>query len=151
MGGRPPGSWTPSWTASGARAMRARLVTFALVLAGAFILGTHYLAEGRQVEVFALFLALTACVYGGAALTPAGARYGAVELPAVVLVFASSVAGLVASPAWIAVGYLGHGAWDLLHHYKKVRTPVIEPFPPICAVFDAAVGLFVLWLWAPFR
>jgi hypothetical protein len=130
--------------------MRVRRVVFAVVLAGSFILGTHYVAAGRQLEVFALFLALTSCVYGGAALTPAGVKHGAVELPFVILVFACSVMGLLVSALWVAVGYVAHGALDLLHHYRKIQTPVIDAFPPICAIFDGAVGLFVLWRWAQF-
>lgn len=118
-----------------------------LVLAGGFIVGVHALAGGSQQEVFALFLALTACVYGGAALAPTGASYGRVELPIVVAVFAASVAGLLVSPLWVAVGYFAHGAWDALHHYQKIRTPVARWLPPICGIFDLVVGLFVLWWW----
>lgn len=124
-----------------------RLAVIGLALAGGFILGVHTLAGGHQAEVFALFLALTACVYGGAALVPAGVSYGRVELPVVVAVFAASVAGLLASPLWVAVGYLAHGAWDALHHYQKVRTPMARWFPPVCGIFDLVVGLFVLWWW----
>lgn len=126
---------------------QVRLAVIGLVLAGGFILGVHALAGDGQAEVFALFLALTACVYGGAELAPAGARYGRVELPVVVAVFAASVAGLLVSPLWVAVGYFAHGAWDALHHYQKIRTPVAKAFPPICGIFDLVVGLFVLWWW----
>lgn len=125
----------------------AGLVVGAPALAGVFVLGVHALAGDRQLEVFALFLALTACVYGGAALSPAGTWYGPVELPVVVAVFGASVAGLLASPLWVAVGYFAHGGWDLLHHLRVVRTPVVRAFPSICGIFDAAVGASVLWWW----
>jgi hypothetical protein len=129
--------------------MDAKIVIVAIALAAAFIAGTHGLAGEARLEVFALFLALTSCVYGGAALTPAGARFAGVELPFVAVVFTSAVAGLVVSPLWIAVGYLLHGAWDVLHHAKTIETPVLGVFPPLCAIFDAVVGSFVLvwWLW----
>jgi hypothetical protein len=126
---------------------QVRPAAIGLVLAGGFILGTHTVAGGHQQEVFALFLALTACVYGGAALAPAGTSHGRVELPVVVAVFAASVAGLLVSPLWVAAGYLAHGAWDALHHYQQVRTPVARWFPPVCGIFDLTVGLFVLWWW----
>lgn len=127
--------------------MQAKLVILAVALAATFIVGTHFLAGKNQLEVFTLFLALTACVYGGAALTPTGTAYGAVELPFVVLVFASAVAGLVLSPIWVSIGYFGHGGWDLLHHYRKIKTPVIDGFPLVCGIFDFAVGIFVLLWW----
>ena len=127
--------------------MRARPVMLGVALAAVFIVTTHALAGDHRLEVFALFLALTACVYGGAALTPAGTAFGAIELPFVVLVFACAVAGVVSSPAWIAAGYLAHGGWDLLHHLDRIRTPVIRAFPSVCAVFDILVGGFVLLWW----
>lgn len=123
---------------------QVRLVIFGFALAGAFILGTHLLAGDRAHEVFALFLALTACVYGGATLNPGATKSAAAELPVVSAVFALSVVGLVVSPLWLAVGYLAHGGWDLLHHYQRIRTPVIRAFPPVCATFDFAVGVFIL-------
>lgn len=52
------------------------------------------------------------------------------------------------SPLWVAVGYLAHGAWDLLHHLRMIRTPVVGWFPLVRGVFDAVVGLSVLWWWA---
>lgn len=127
--------------------MQTKIVIFAVALAASFIAGTHFLAGENQLEVFALFLALTACVYGGAALTPAGTRFGVVELPFVIVIFSASVAGLILSPFWIVIGYLAHGGWDLLHHYRRIKTPVIRSFPPICAIFDVAVGMFVLFWW----
>lgn len=127
--------------------MQAKLVIFGVALATTFLVSTHFLAGTNQLEVFALFLALTASVYGGSALTPAGTAYSAIELPFVFLVFVSAVAGLLLSPIWISIGYFGHGGWDLLHHYRKIKTPIIPAFPPICAVFDTAVGGFVLLWW----
>ncbi len=119
-----------------------------VALAASFIVVTHVLSGKYLPEVFALFLALTACVYGGAALTPAGAKFGNVELPFVLIVFTASILGLVYSILWIAVGYFIHGTWDLLHHFGKVKTPMLRWFPPMCAIFDFLVGAFVVAWWA---
>lgn len=127
--------------------MKAKVIITAAALAAAFIVSAHYFGGEHQLELFALFLALTACVYGGAALTPAGARFGKVEFPFVALVFVTAVLGLLISPVWIAVGYFAHGGWDLLHHQHRIATPVVAWFPPLCAVFDAVVGGFVLFTW----
>jgi intracellular septation protein A len=121
-----------------------RSIAVALVLAAVFLLGTHALAADHDVEIFALFLALTACVYGGATLNPAASGYVAVELPVVLVVFGLAVAGLLASPQWLAVGYIAHSIWDTLHHYNKIRTPIVRAFPPVCAIFDLVVGVAVL-------
>lgn len=127
--------------------MKPKIIITAIALAAAFILSAHYFAGHYQLELFALFLALTACVYGGAALTPAGAAFGKIEFPFVVMVFIAAILGLVLSPIWIAIGYFMHGGWDLLHHRQKITTPVVRWFPPLCAIFDVVIGGFVLVLW----
>ena len=80
-------------------------------------------------------------------MTPAGARFGKIELPFVVIVFFASVLGLIVSPLWLAAGYFLHGAWDVLHHVKRVTTPIVPWFPPLCAVFDLVVGAFIVSTW----
>ncbi len=127
--------------------MKPNIIITAIGLAAAFILSAHFFAGQYQLELFALFLALTACIYGGAALTPAGAAYGKIELPFVTVVFITAVLGLLISPVWIAIGYFMHGGWDLLHHHQKITTPILRWFPPLCALFDAVIGGFVLALW----
>lgn len=127
--------------------MKPKLVLLAIAGAGTFIIGTHYFSGEYLPEVFALFLALTACVYGGASLVPAAAKYGQIELPFVIIVFLSSILGIVYSVTWIALGYFLHGLWDLLHHFKKIKTPILRWFPPICAIFDFVVGAFILLWW----
>ena len=68
-------------------------------LALSFSIATHFFAGEHQLEIFALFLALTSCVYGGAVLTQAGAKYSLIELPFVVIVFVTSILGLLFSPS----------------------------------------------------
>lgn len=67
--------------------MLVKIIVTGIGLAISFIVATHILAGQYMLEVFALFLALTSCVYGGAILTPAGAKYSYVELPFVVSVW----------------------------------------------------------------
>ncbi len=128
--------------------MSAKLIITSVALAASFVGGAHLFLGAYQLTLFCLFLALTSAVYGGAALTPAGARHARVELPFVMVVFACSVAGLVVSPVWVAAGYFLHGGWDFLHHKHHVKTPVAKWFPPLCAVFDGVVGMSVLVWWA---
>ncbi len=112
-----------------------------------FVIASHYFSGENRLQIFALFLALTSCVYGGAILTPAGAEYSLVELPFVVVVFVFSILGLLLSPLYIAFGYFIHGIWDLGHHFGRVKTPIVKWFPPLCASFDFLMCLFIFWLW----
>lgn len=127
--------------------MHLKMVVTGLGLALSFVIATHYFAGENQLQIFALFLALTSCVYGGAVLTPNGARYSLVELPFVVVVFISSVLGILVSPFFLAMGFLIHGIWDMFHHLERIKTPIVNWFPPFCAAFDFITGLFILWLW----
>lgn len=127
--------------------MQVKIIVTGIGLAVSFIVATHIFAGEYQLEVFALFLALTSCVYGGAILTPAGAKYSYVEFPFVATVFVASILGLIFHPLWLSAGYLLHGCWDAMHHFKKVNTPIVKWFPPLCAIFDILLALFILWIW----
>ena len=85
--------------------VKPNIIITGVALSASFVSGAHFLFSIYQLELFALFLALTACVYGGAALTPVGGKFGRIELPFVMVVFTSSIFGLVVSPFWLAVGY----------------------------------------------
>lgn len=124
-------------------------ITLIAILSSAAFTGlTHLLFPADAPIVFSCFLALTACVYGGAALTPAGVKYGRVELPVVGLVFITAVMGVAAGPIWLVAGYTVHGLWDILHHFGKVNTPIVGWFPPLCAVFDfvLATAIYLWWV-----
>ena len=127
--------------------MSLKLTLIAAVASAAFIGFAHFFIPSDTSAVFSCFLALTACVYGGAALTPAGANYGRVELPIVGVVFFTAVLGIIIGPVWLVVGYLIHGTWDILHHNKYVGTPIVSWFPPFCAVFDFIVAVAIYFWW----
>ncbi|UGB30570.1 DUF6010 family protein [Metabacillus sp. B2-18] len=95
-------------------------------------------------QLFALFLAYTACVYLGAALSDSRVKWISIEFGLSCLFFNLAFLGLIFSPLWIAVGYLLHGVWDLLHHPKIIQTKVVKWFPPLCAVFDLVVAIFII-------
>lgn len=127
--------------------MQLKMAVSGIGLGLSFVIAAHYFSGENQLQIFALFLALTSCVYGGAILTPAGSKYSLLELPFVVVVFVSSILGLLLSPIYLALGYLIHGAWDLSHHFKCVKTPIVHWFPPLCAAFDFIMSMFIFWLW----
>ena len=130
--------------------MQLKMAVTGFGLALSFSIATHFFAGEHQLEIFALFLALTSCVYGGAVLTQAGAKYSLIELPFVVIVFVTSILGLFFSPLWLAVGYMLHGVWDLGHHFNHVKTPMVKWFPPLCSAFDLLMAIFIVLLWYVF-
>jgi hypothetical protein len=95
-------------------------------------------------QLFALFLAYTACTYVGAALSDSRLKWISVEFVVSALFFSFAALGLIVSPVWLAMGFILHGIWDMLHHPKMIKTKVIKWFPPLCAVFDFVVAAYIL-------
>lgn len=95
-------------------------------------------------QLFTLFLAYTACVYLGASLSDKRPLWISVEFIMSMLFFQFAFFGLLYSSIWVALGFILHGIWDLLHHPKIIKTNVVKWFPPLCAVFDFIVAVFIL-------
>jgi hypothetical protein len=116
-----------------------------IVLGLAFVLLVHSVPPQPARQLIALFLAFTACVYGGALLAQSVPGHVlTLELCVAGVVFACAVVGLRASTPYLAAGYALHGAWDLLHHPRAVPTRVALWFPPMCAAFDFVVAVALL-------
>jgi hypothetical protein len=117
-----------------------------VLLAAAFVAVVHMTPAPYALQVVALFLTFTACVYPGALLSQSvSGSVVAGELVVAALVFGMAALGLGASTLWLAAGYALHGAWDLLHHPRAVPTRVAAWFPPLCAAFDFVVALSVIF------
>jgi hypothetical protein len=95
-------------------------------------------------QLFVLFYAYTACVYLGAALSDSRISWISVEFAMSFLFFAFAFLGLQYSPIWLALGFILHGIWDMLHHPRMIKTKVVKWFPPLCATFDFIVAVFIL-------
>ncbi|WP_462413119.1 DUF6010 family protein [Neobacillus sp. Marseille-QA0830] len=95
-------------------------------------------------QLFTLFLAYTACVYPGAALSDSRVKWISIETLVSLVFFHLAFLGMVYSPIWVALGFLLHGIWDMLHHPKLVKTSVVKWFPPLCAVYDIIFAIFII-------
>ncbi|HEX5724305.1 MAG TPA: DUF6010 family protein [Longimicrobiaceae bacterium] len=95
-------------------------------------------------DLLALFLAATAGVYVGMAINDGRRTILWLELLPAAATFAFAALGLWGPTWWTAVGFLFHGAWDVLHHSYTVKTDVRWYFPPFCAAFDWAVAAVIL-------
>ncbi|CAO3651094.1 unnamed protein product [Cunninghamella echinulata] len=60
----------------------------------------------------------------------------------VFMIFISTKAVQEQSRGIIAIGYVSHGIWDLLHHYILDKTLVPRWYIPFCTVFD----VFFAWI-----
>jgi hypothetical protein len=48
-----------------------------------------------------------------------------------------------ASSVILALGYLGHGLWDLIHHRRAVDTVMPWWYVPFCVGYDFVVAIYV--------
>jgi predicted membrane protein len=95
-------------------------------------------------QLFTLFLASTAFVYFGSGLSDSRHTWISVELIMSCVFFQFAFLGFLYSPIWLVIGFILHGIWDMLHHPKVVKTKVVKWFPPLCAIFDFVVAVFIL-------
>ena len=117
-----------------------------LALAAVTCLASVRFPPRRSLEFFAAVLAATSSVYLGAALADGRTSLIFLESVAYLPVFALALAGLWrSSPAFLAAGYVAHGAWDFFHHPLRLGASGGERFPDLCVAYDVVVGLFILY------
>ena len=54
------------------------------------------------------------------------------------------LAGLLQSPAILAMGYFLHGLWDLVHHPRYLRSPGPWWYKPLCLAYDWVIALVIV-------
>lgn len=128
--------------------MRTR--TPALIGAGLALMAGAVLWSGivpHPFDFHAVLLAAIAAVYVGFALTDGRLRLVFLETGAAVGFLALVLVGLVGSPMLLALGFMLHGFWDLMHHPKRgIETRLPEWYPPFCAAYDFVHAAFFLLL-----
>ncbi len=126
-------------------------VKHALIGATLAVVLCSIVAEVRShhgLEFLAGLLAVISAGYVGSALSDGRRHVFLVESVVCLLVFATALAGIWVSTVWLAVGYFGHGLWDLTHHPHRLGAPVkMLWFPPACLAFDWVVAGFILLGW----
>lgn len=126
---------------SGRNRTSVRVIAAALLtIAAAAALGAE-----RGFELLALLLAFAAAVYVGVGLQGSDRRRARIEWIVALGFAAAALAGLWIAPAFLAAGWIGHGAWDWVHHRR--RSPAgARWYPSACLAYDWVVGGYVVFL-----
>lgn len=95
-----------------------------------------------------MILGAAAGVYVGFAVSDGRARELRVEAAVAVVFIIVASTGALMSPLLLAIGYVAHGVWDLLHHPKAVKTKVAAWWPPACLIYDWVISGFIVYRWA---
>jgi hypothetical protein len=95
--------------------------------------------------LLAILLGMIASVYLGYALNDGRLRTFQIEYVGMVVFAALATIALARdSAALLAMGYLAHGLWDLLHHRSSVDTHMPRWHVPVCLGYDTVVAIYVL-------
>ena len=103
-----------------------------------------------RLGLLAGLLALTAGIYLGFGLLDGRPREQAAETVVALAFLAVAVLGAWGSPFLLALGWIAHVGWDLLHHDHGVRTRIAGWVPPFCLAYDLALAAAILAWWPPF-
>ncbi len=96
-------------------------------------------------DLLALLLAFTGGIYYGAALNGGSRGRVVFEGAFAALLIGFGLLSLFWTPLWMALGFILHGVWDLVHHTGGVGHGVRRWFPPFCAAWDWAIAGMVVF------
>jgi hypothetical protein len=120
------------------------------VLGGLFVLLARRLGWRAEARLLAAGLTVAALIYVGFALASAG-RWLAIETAGVAIFGALAWLGVRVSSWWLALGWLGHVAWDVGLHLDRPQAVAPEWYPLLCVGFDLIVAGFLVGRAAPAR
>jgi hypothetical protein len=116
-----------------------------VVLGGVTLIIPSLLARDTAFGLLAILLGMIASVYLGYALADGRLRAFQVEYVGMVAFAALATIDLARHSALLlALGYLGHGLWDLLHHRGGVDVRMPGWYVPLCLGYDTVVAIYVL-------
>jgi hypothetical protein len=81
-------------------------------------------------------LAMIGAIYMGFAFSDGRPSIVILELSAATAFIVLALLGMWLAPAFIAVGLVLHGFWDLAHRPRAITTKLPSWHPPFCAAYD---------------
>jgi hypothetical protein len=131
-------------TRSGRSGWLAALVA-GVIFGGATLVIPSLLSADIAFGLLAILLGMIASVYLGYALADGRLRAFQVEYVGIVAFTALATIALARhSTPLLALGYLGHGLWDLLHHRRGLEVRMPWWYVPLCLGYDNVVAIYVL-------
>lgn len=85
------------------------------------------------------------CVYLGFAVADGRTSAVATQVASAAVFLNVALVGVTQESAvLLGIGYLGHAAWDAIHHEGHGPTHVRTWYPPFCVVADVVLGASLL-------
>lgn len=105
------------------------------------------LPYGKALDAIGMTLAVIAAIYIGFAIADGRKNILLLECLIAGLFLGLALFGMWGTPVWLVVGFFAHGLWDVLHHPVAIQTKVRKWYPPVCALYDWIIGVYLLfWL-----
>ena len=128
----------------GRRGWIASLVA-GVVLGGLTLIPPIFLSREAAFVFLAILLGMIGSVYLGFALMDGRMGIFRIEYVGLVVFFVLPLVALVNDlPLLLAAGYVGHAAWDVIHHPRAVTTAMPAWYVPLCIGYDVVIGVYVL-------
>ena len=115
-----------------------------IVLSAITIIAVLLLPKTRGLEALSILLAAIGAVYVGLALKHGVKAIIFLETIGAAFFILMAFFGNWISPTLTAVGYIGHGVWDLAHHPRGIRLDMPGWYIPFCLAYDWIIGGFIL-------
>ena len=107
---------------------------------------TWRLPAKKAAEFYNLFMAATAAVYIGSALTAGNTNTLVLETVLSAALFFLALARQWRTLKFTAVAFLAHGTWDLLHVTEGMGANAGAVFPVVCVAYDWLIAGYLWWL-----
>jgi hypothetical protein len=134
----------------GAHFLLAPIVSGA-VLGALFVTVASRRSRREEAQLLAIGLVIAALIYVVLAIFGADLTWLLYEAAGLLLFGAFAWLGVRASPAWLALGWTAHVAWDVGLHLDRSQAIVPDWYPLLCVGFDLLVAGFVLGSMLPWR
>ena len=116
-----------------------------VIFGGVTLIIPSLLSRDTAFGLLAILLGMIASVYLGYALADGRLRAFQVEYVGMVIFAGLATIALARHSALLlALGYLAHGLWDLLHHGRGVEVRMPWWYVPLCLGYDTVVAGYVL-------
>jgi hypothetical protein len=94
---------------------------------------------------YGVLLSAIGCVYLGFAVADGRTSAVATQVASAAVFLNVALVGVTQESAvLLGIGYLGHAAWDAIHHEGHGPTHVRTWYPPFCVVADVVLGASLL-------
>jgi hypothetical protein len=135
----------PAAITQGGRSGWLAALAAGVIFGGVTLVIPSLLSRDTAFGLLAILLGMIASVYLGYALNDGRLRAFQVEYVGMVVFAALATVALARhSAVLLALGYLAHGLWDLLHHRRNVDTRMPRWYVPLCLGYDTVVAIYVL-------